>query len=942
MDFNDWNNDPIIAKRRSGTYKDPFRKITETLGVINGKATLTEIPNKEAKVIVTGAEIGLFEVIDEELDDYTYQVDYTEGVVFFKSTFNNRNLTFTYLGEGRHFFPDSGVWISQDENGAVSTAKDKFKSIDNALSEQKGRLDVQINSVPQPSEILDMRVDNKGNVFTTAKNRIDAEQKKIEEAYRDVNGQNFTSLKNRIDSEQKKIEEAYLALDGSRYFSLKERIDAEQRKIQDTYIGKDKRTYSSMQDRFDGIDDSISLMKKRVVPTAMNIKQVTDLKEGEIVRTLGYSSYGDGGAANYEIKSSNSTVDNSLVFNLYNGLKAHLILGREMNVKQFGALGNGINDDAKVIQNALDLALTLSEIKIEIPIGVYNLTSELLIRKGTKLIIHPRAILKRKHSGNVLRNYKPGENTPVLYNGNGDIYIEGGIFDCNGIEYIGTCNGISLAHAENITLRGITVKDTVNGHAIELAGVNKVLVDDCKILGYIDTSGGTDLYYVEAIQIEPCLPADFSNYYGDYTTSKNITIQNCRFGNSDTKNATPFPCAVGSHGAGHNLFYDNVRVINNYIDGASYYGIRLFKYRNSIITNNIIENSGGGVYIVIPNSGKSVQDQNGVVQPPQPINSITIDSNIFNNITGKMIYVEGKTEAYVARLTITNNIGNVIGGRAFDIQYVNYCIIMGNIIENVTGRGLHLFNSYHTRFVENMIKRCSDSSIFVDSCNYVDLVANTINETTYYGINITGNNTDLVIDANKISNSSQISSNYDCIIVSNGSQRIRITANVLKTEWGFNKPRYGLNVQSGVTGAYIFGNDFKCGATVADCFDAAKSTILWTGNSYMAGASTATPTKKLSECRNGWVLVWSDYDPGVGSNDYNFVHTMVPKEMAQLHNGAESYFSILSSFSPSSANIAGKALNIYDDRIVGNDLNGTGANGGKYSDDVCLRYIIEY
>lgn len=56
---------------------------------------------------------------------------------------------------------------------------------------------------------------------------------------------------------------------------------------------------------------------------------------------------------------------------------------------------------------------------------------------------------------------------------------------------------------------------------------------------------------------------------------------------------------------------------------------------------------------------------------------------------------------------------------------------------------------------------------------------------------------------------------------------------------------------------------------------------LWSGQYYMSSPSgtpqTVTPSKKLSECRTGWLLLWSDYDPGTGSNDADFVTTVIPK-----------------------------------------------------------------
>lgn len=57
--------------------------------------------------------------------------------------------------------------------------------------------------------------------------------------------------------------------------------------------------------------------------------------------------------------------------------------------------------------------------------------------------------------------------------------------------------------------------------------------------------------------------------------------------------------------------------------------------------------------------------------------------------------------------------------------------------------------------------------------------------------------------------------------------------------------------------------------------------ILWSGASYLNSSNSTpqvvTPSKKLSQCRTGWLLLWSDYDPGEGSNDSDFCTTFIPK-----------------------------------------------------------------
>jgi hypothetical protein len=116
---------------------------------------------------------------------------------------------------------------------------------------------------------------------------------------------------------------------------------------------------------------------------------------------------------------------------------------------------------------------------------------------------------------------------------------------------------------------------------------------------------------------------------------------------------------------------------------------------------------------------------------------------------------------------------------------------------------------------------------------------------------------------------------------------------------------------------------------------------LWTGAGYPPGppASALVPTKKLSECQNGWIIIWSDYDPGVGSNDYDFVTHVIPKWYGTAMNGKSHLFTIPIALSASTYTLTNKRLYIYDDKIVGHDDNVSASTG---TNDAVIRAILEW
>ena len=109
---------------------------------------------------------------------------------------------------------------------------------------------------------------------------------------------------------------------------------------------------------------------------------------------------------------------------------------------------------------------------------------------------------------------------------------------------------------------------------------------------------------------------------------------------------------------------------------------------------------------------------------------------------------------------------------------------------------------------------------------------------------------------------------------------------------------------------------------------------LWEGSSYVLPDSKVIyPKKKLSECQNGWILVWADYDPGVKDNDFNWVTSYVPKN-AKLVGSGNTLFPVPTH---ETGDMTVKAVYIKDDRIEGGSTK-TGSNWN----DVVLRQVLEY
>ena len=115
---------------------------------------------------------------------------------------------------------------------------------------------------------------------------------------------------------------------------------------------------------------------------------------------------------------------------------------------------------------------------------------------------------------------------------------------------------------------------------------------------------------------------------------------------------------------------------------------------------------------------------------------------------------------------------------------------------------------------------------------------------------------------------------------------------------------------------------------------------LWTGTMFMNASQTVTPTKKLSECRNGWVLLWSDYDTTNSSaTNGDVVATYIPKRCYSGGNwGGHSWVvEIPIEASATAESRCIKKLYLWDNRIVGNAINEQNSRN-----DVVLRAVYEF
>jgi hypothetical protein len=117
---------------------------------------------------------------------------------------------------------------------------------------------------------------------------------------------------------------------------------------------------------------------------------------------------------------------------------------------------------------------------------------------------------------------------------------------------------------------------------------------------------------------------------------------------------------------------------------------------------------------------------------------------------------------------------------------------------------------------------------------------------------------------------------------------------------------------------------------------------LWEGANQMGGSASITPSKKLDDCRNGWLLVWSGYNTSTNkATQTRLQFTYVPKNiMANLAVESMPIYSnlIYTYYESGTFDVTAKLVTITDDKI-------TGFAGNVVTDfgkGICLMYVMEW
>ncbi len=313
--------------------------------------------------------------------------------------------------------------------------------------------------------------------------------------------------------------------------------------------------------------------------------------------------------------------------------------------EMFGAVGDGVTNDAPAIQSALNVG---GLIRFESP--QYKITGPLRVKADTYMELGGSTL--DCSDNHIFYNFLPSD-TSTGYDGNGNISIRNGTI-------IGGC--ISFAHGENILVENMTFKNCLNDHFIEICACKNYVVRNCTLTGMRFLQDRT----LEYINIDPCVRTAFPHFAQgnetpyDGTINSHIVIDGNVFkrGTGDWDNMW--------NGAGVHYFSEDyalnedVSLINNYVEGSDRYGLSVAGCSNSRIENNRIITNNRGVRVgygdsnVIKNNVIVINKNTSAVGFSAPVTNIVIDGNIVESlISGDKYgrYIIGESAANISAST---------------------------------------------------------------------------------------------------------------------------------------------------------------------------------------------------------------------------------------------------------------------------------------------------
>ncbi|MCB2300662.1 glycoside hydrolase family 55 protein [Clostridium tagluense] len=365
----------------------------------------------------------------------------------------------------------------------------------------------------------------------------------------------------------------------------------------------------------------------------------------------------------------------------------------QYNVKNFGAKGNGTNDDTVSIQNAINAIKLNGGGSLYFPNGTYLVTNSIMICSNLKMYGDKKSIITG--AIDLIRNFVAGEGDSNINNNMKNIEIYNLIF-----------KSTSIVFSEFV-------------HLITMSFVSNIKIHDCSFIGWqgdaLAFGGSADVYgairHNTDVHIWNC---EFDGINGDnrqaitFTDIDGCLIESCNFKNTTRSN---MPGAID--------FEPNSLPIESII-------------KNATVRNCTFENIGGmagAITLYLPNAqetmttaseninviGNTFKSCRNMFLFSQPVSTKDITNKIIvNNNTSDKCYpfeVFGVSGIEISNNTFKYSSGNAnLGGSLSDgLKLARHIVLKGNIFDGMgrlTSQAIALFSCDDLIISKNIFKDC--------------------------------------------------------------------------------------------------------------------------------------------------------------------------------------------------------------------------------------------
>lgn len=436
------------------------------------------------------------------------------------------------------------------------------------------------------------------------------------------------------------------------------------------------------------------------------MKAEPSLTAGAYVNTAGYYSPNDGGGASYIIRAKveSDIDDGGSIHELSNGLVAELIIENgTVCPEQFGAVGDGINNDTEALRQAFNHGTTVllknrylitSEISITNDcIIISNANGELLFNSFGALFRLERPIVLYKVKATSLNDERVSET--VIVNFCNSNYKQVIAYNCD-------INNFSSAFWEvgdNSIISGcnIVLKEVVNEAKDTFYGIH----GECSNSSYINNiikNGRHSIYLsdkCENVRVigNVCMNSNWQNIH-IYNLSNTRKSKDC-------------------------IIADNT-VINN---GSSECIIVVGYSENILISNNICTNTGSGYCIKVEGAANTISLD------------VFIKSNVLRGKKGIYIY-------YSKGVIVSENDIKVDGLPVFCETFSNNIVCKGNITQSLENSVYHYWfaNVNNIEFYNNILEGLTTDKYYVDDFTSCGLKLENVESGKFFDNKVNGYN----------------------------------------------------------------------------------------------------------------------------------------------------------------------------------------------------------